>query len=47
MHDAFFPNYLMNFIFLKPSAFRILLKMLAKSATWIGNLISLAKNAEL
>ena len=48
MHDAFLPNYLMNFIlFFYPSALRILLKMLAKSATWMGNLISLAKNAEL
>ena len=48
MHDALFPNYLMNFIlFSYPSALRILLKMLAKSATWMGNLISLAKNAEL
>ena len=46
--DAFFPNYSMNFIlFFYSSALRILLKMLAKSATCMGNLISLAKNAEL
>ena len=46
MHDAFFPNYSMIFIlFFYP--LRILLKMLAKSTTWMGNLIYLAKNAEL